>query len=44
MDWSYGDGILTPRKRHHTYQDEGDYLVQVIASNDFCHDKFRNGS
>ena len=22
----------------HTYQDEGDYLVQVIASNDFCND------
>lgn len=37
--WSYGDGIIdTSQAPFHTYQDEGDYLVQVIASNDFCHD------
>ena len=37
--WSYGDGSIdSTQVPLHTYQDEGDYLVQVIASNDFCND------
>ena len=37
--WSYGDGSIdSTQVPFHAYQDEGDYLVQVIASNDFCDD------
>ena len=37
--WSYGDGSIdSAQVPLHTYQDEGDYLVQIIASNDFCND------
>ena len=37
--WSYGDGSIdSTQVPLHTYLDEGDYLVQVIASNDFCND------
>ena len=37
--WSYGDGSIdSTQVPLHTYQDEGDYLVQIIASNDFCND------
>ncbi|HAB89500.1 MAG TPA: hypothetical protein DCF84_03110 [Bacteroidetes bacterium] len=37
--WSYGDGSIdSTQMPFHTYQNEGDYLVQVIASNDFCND------
>jgi PKD repeat protein/acetyl esterase/lipase len=37
--WSYGDGSIdSTQVPLHTYQGEGDYLVQVIASNDFCND------
>ena len=39
LTWSYGDGSIdSTQGPFHTYQDEGDYLVQVIASNDFCND------
>ena len=38
-NWSYGDGSIdTTQMPFHTYQNEGDYLVQVIASNNFCSD------
>ena len=37
--WSYGDGSIDSiQVPLHTYQGEGDYLVQIIASNDFCND------
>ena len=42
--WSYGDGSIdSAQVPLHTYQDEGDYLVQIIASNDFCNDTILSG-